>query len=168
MNKVFDENKEKMLDDFMRVIYRNSIEFTNPKLILDKLLEYYEQYKYPGIYYRIGQLYEMGTFRKIDKNKSMDYYEKASNEGYIPAMNRLAEIGLDINFNNNHHYALYAVKSSEDYRDPYGTYLLAKYYLLSGILENKSYFKKGLSIMKESVKLGCSEAKQFLDELEDL
>ena len=91
MNKVLDEKIEKMLDDFLRDVYRNSIEYTNPKLILDKLLEFYEQSKYPGIYYRIGYLYEMGVFRKFDKDKSIDYYEKASHEGYVPAMNRLAE-----------------------------------------------------------------------------
>lgn len=168
MNKVFDEKIEKMLDDFLRVVYRHSIEYSNPKLILDKLLEYYEQCKYPGIYYRIGYLYERGVFRKFDKDKSIDYYEKASYEGYVPAMNRLAEIGLTIHINHNHKYALFAVKAYEDYHDPYGTYLLAKYYLVSGVLEGNHYFKKGLSIMKESAKLGCKEAKQFLDDVEVL
>ena len=168
MNKVFDEKIEKMLDDFLRDVYRNSIEYTNPKLILDKLLEFYEQSKYPGIYYRIGYLYEMGVFRKFDKDKSIDYYEKASHEGYVPAMNRLAEYGLLKFIRYDFKYILHAVKSSEDYHDPYGTYLLAKYYLVTGVLEGNHYFKKGLSIMKESAKLGCREAKQFLDDAEVL
>ena len=168
MNKVFDENIEKMLDDYLRFVFRNSIEFSNPKLILDKLLEYYDNTKYPGIYYRLGYLYEMGVFRNFDHDKSIDYYEKASYEGYVAAMNRLAEIGLTQLINHNHKYALFAVKSSEDYHDPYGTYLLAKYYLVTGVLEGNHYFKKGLSIMKESAKLGCKEAKQFLDDAEVL
>ena len=168
MNKVFDEKIEKMLDVFLRDVYRNSIDYTNPKLILDKLLEYNEQSKYPGIYYRIGYLYEMGVFRKFDKDKSIDYYEKASYEGFVAAMNRLAEIGLTKHIHHNHKYALFAVKSSEDYHDPYGTYLLAKYHLVSGVLEGNHYFKKGLLIMKESAKLGCREAKQFLEDAEVL
>lgn len=168
MNKVFDEKIEKMLDDMIRVMFRNSLEFTNPKLILDKLLECYDKTKYPGIYYRIGQLYEMGTFRKLKNDLSIDYYEKASHEGYVPAMNRLAEYGLLKFIRYDFKYILHAVKSSEDYHDPYGTYLLAKYYLVTGVLEGNHYFKKGLSIMKESAKLGCKEAKQFLDDAEVL
>ena len=161
----YDEQQEKKLDEFLKIIYQNSLDFNNPGLVLNKLLEIYEKTNYPGVLYRIGNLYEFGFFKKLKEDKSIHYYELASNKGYVAAMNRLAEIELKNTNTHKYKYIKWAIKSADEYHNPYGKYLLAKYYLISGIFEDpmKEYFKKGIQFMKESAKLGCKEAQEYID-----
>ncbi len=168
MNKNFNEKIEKDLDNYISLVYKYNYEVTHAEEISNKLLECFETTKYPGIYYRIAYLYEAGAFKTLKEDKSIEYYKRAARLNYVPAMNRLAEIGLK---NTNKHlfkYANFAEKSAIQFEDNYGTYLLARYLILDGILEHssKECFKQGIEMMRKSAELGCTEAKQYLEMME--
>ena len=90
----YNEKLEKELDGYFKVLYRYDMELTSPNIVLNNLLDAYNKTNYPGIYYRIGNLYEYGYFKKLKEDKSIHYYELAAIERYVPAMNHLAEFGL--------------------------------------------------------------------------
>ena len=165
---IYDEQVEKELDNYMKIIYQNNLEL-HAQAVLDLLLATYDKTKYPGVYYRIALLYEFGYFKRLNEDKSIEYYKKAAELNYVAAMNRLAEIGLEDFKRYGFKYANYSLLSSE-LEDSYGTYLFAKYLILDGSLaySTKNNFKDGLQMMKKSADLGCQEAKQYLEMMERL
>lgn len=160
----FDEQLEKELDNYFKILYRYDIESYSPHIVLKHLLDVYNKTNYPGIYYRIGNLYEYGYFKKLKENKSIHYYELAAKQGYVPAMNHLAELGLREFKIHGYRYAHWSVTSATKYNDSYGKYLLARYCLLDGIsTNNKQQIKDGVQFLKESTDQGNEEAKEFLE-----
>ena len=169
MKANYNEVLEKEMDELLKPLYEYGYDGDGKyTYLLDELEKKYHDTKYPGYLYRIAELYE-GCYlepNKIDDYKQ--YLERAADLDYVPAINRLNEICLDdINFEmmfNGHMFS-----KAIDYDDPYGKYLLAKYYMMQSIYDNtmNGFFKIGLKLMKESANQGCKKAIQFIKTIKE-
>ena len=164
MKANYNEVLEKEMDELLKPLYEYGYDgdgqFT---YLLDELKNKFNETNYPGYLYRIADLYD-GCYlepNKVDDYK--DYLEKAAGMDYVPAINRLNERCLeDINFEmmfNGHMF-----ERAIDFDDPYGKYLLAKYYMMESIYDNtmQGFFIVGLKLMKESADQGCEKAIKFM------
>ena len=155
---------EKEMDELLKPLYEYGYDgdgkFTH---LLDELENKFKETNYPGYLYRIADLYD-GCYlepNKVDDYK--EYLERAAELDYVPAMNKLNERCLeDINFEmmfNGHMF-----EKAAQFNDPYGKYLLAKYYMMQSIYDNtmKGFFKIGFDLMKESANQGCEKAIKFM------
>ena len=166
----YNEELEKEMDQLLKPLYEcskgNEKQFF---YLVEELENSYLKTNYPGYLYRIGFICEKYKFYN-----HKDYYQRAADLDFVPAINRMNELFLEeIQMKmmiNGHMFS-----KPYYYDDSYGKYLLAKFYMMESICSDSmgSYFKFGLSIMKESVEAGCKEAIEFMktinvDEISEL
>lgn len=119
--------------------------------------------KYPGIYYRIGLLYEQGIEKSENPTEWLTWYEKAIEKDYEPAVQHLIE--LYMNSSSIHMIkACHLLTKEKELNPKEGYYLTGKYYLLQAIHNPKvtGYFEIGLSNLSKASELGHEDASATL------
>ena len=150
--------------------FERHIEYKLKDVPKDKQLRQLKRFlncsKYPGLYYRIGLLYEQGIEKSENPCEWLTWYEKAAEKGYEPAIQRLIEFIMNsssINMIKCNHL----LTKIRDYNPKEGYYLTGKYYLIQAIHNPKlsGYFDIGLSNLKKACDLGHEEAIKTLQGL---
>ena len=164
MESNYNELLEKEMDELLKPLYEYGYDgdgkYTH---LLDELENKFKETNYPGYLYRIAELYDGCYLEPNTVDDYKDYLEKAAELDYVPAMNKLNEICLDdTNFDMMFNGRWF--NRIKDFNDPYGNYLLAKYYMMQSIYDNtmKGFFKIGFDLMKKSADQGCEKAIKFM------
>ena len=166
MNKqVMNEEIEKQLNKFLS----NYFEIDNTIYKPDILEEWFKKTNYPGIYYRLGLLYEYGLVKEKAYRQENYYFIEAAKMNYVPAMVHLGEIYLKYSNIEMHKAYEYLEKAANQFNDSKAKYLLGLYYLQYGLYEPSNIsLEYGIKFLKEADKLGCEKAKECLNLLKNL
>ena len=141
-------------------------------IILEMLHAFYEETKYPGFLYCLGEEYYFGSYVN-DEELGLEYFKKAAEFGYHKAIDLLGAI-----------YTYKALSMLEQAREYYeylaldqdcvnsklylGNNLMASYLIDTDFMRNNSYdqYYEGLGLVAESFQRGNSQANVILNVLD--
>ena len=142
--------------------------------VLEDLNELYEETKYSGILFYLGESYYFGNHRfEKDESLGIEYLKKAASDGYLKAMDMLGEIYTLKALESLNNARIYYEQLALDYDSMYskldlGTNLIASYLINSSGIHYHEYdqYYTGLGLIAESFQRGNLEADIILKVLD--